>query len=994
MLRQRADLGAVRNPPLNWAVPARIHHAVACPDETELTAFLGGTLAAARRSEIEQHFDACADCRQLAYVLATDGKGARATTGGGGDAPGAGTRVGRFEIVAPIAEGAMGIICRAHDTTLRRDVAIKLLRGVSADGHARMLREAQGLARLDHPNVVGVYETGMFGDEVFIAMELIDGVSLDRWLAVQPRSWRQIAAVLSDAGRGLAAAHAAGLVHRDFKPANIMIGSDRRVKVVDFGLARAVAEALPRPSEAMDVATRLTATGMLVGTPAYCAPEQLAGYEVDTASDVFSFCVTFCEAVFGTRPYVGATADELLARMGDPRGPNLPRTPHVPVRLRAALRRGLAFDPAQRPAIGELLAALDPRPRRRAVIAAVALAGALASAVPIAIAARSSGAEPCTTARSELAPVWNAQRRARIRDALLATQLPFAAATWQQVERALDGYAESWVTTHTDACRATAVHHTQSTELLDRRMACLANRRADLDATVALLADIDRNSAREALRITASIPSLAACSDATGLLALSPPPAETPDLALLRQEIARASAMRAAGSFEASVAVASEAVERAERIGYKPLLAEALFTRGLSQNKLEQRAPSRDSYERAIWAAAASGYTALEASALAELALLLRDESPDGRVAIGHASHAVALLDRTSHDPLLEAKVHYALARAIASSDQAQAEREYTVGRQALAEAEKVDPNAARLLRIDYEIIRARLDSRPDEAVARLKALLAEAERWWGPDHINNAVILWELADNANLADHNDEAQGYARRVAQLLAPYPGHDVLLRRLQADLEEDPEKRLPLYESLARDAETFFGKTSPQVAITLHEIGDTLLELGRAQEALSYIDRSIAMFESSYGTRYQFLVQAHSTRAQVLQQLGKLEQAIAAAERANDLARRNHLSPVFSVYADLMLGEMYFRTGRYEATLTAIAAVREHLDLLPPLNEAEMLELDFVEAACNYKLGREPITRTRTIHERYQHAPGHDGPSVADQREWLAAEAKRR
>jgi serine/threonine protein kinase len=213
---------------------------VECPDEGELVGFLGRGVTHERRREIEGHFDGCGDCRELAFVLATN----RQVPGTADDAISPGPHIGRFVVEELIAEGAMGMIYRAHDASLRRDVALKLLRIVSrgpaeaGEAHARMLREAQGLARLEHPNVVTVYETGLHGDEVFIAMELIDGVSLDRWLASQRRSWRQIAFVLEQAGRGLAAAHAAGLVHRDFKPENVLCGDDGRVRVTDFGLAR------------------------------------------------------------------------------------------------------------------------------------------------------------------------------------------------------------------------------------------------------------------------------------------------------------------------------------------------------------------------------------------------------------------------------------------------------------------------------------------------------------------------------------------------------------------------------------------------------------------------------------------------------------------------------------------------------------------------------------------------------------------------------------
>ena len=964
-----------------------------CPDEAELLGFVSQHVSAERRRDIEGHFDQCADCRELVFALATQSEGA----GENGAALGTGASLGRFVIEEKIAEGAMGMIYRAHDPTLRRDVALKLLRvgGAARDeAHARMLREAQGLAQLEHENVVTVYETGVHAGEVFIAMELIAGVSLDRWLRAQRRGWREIASVLAHAGRGLAAAHAVGLVHRDFKPANIMIGNDRRVKVVDFGLARAIAEAMPRDGAQFAATSALTATGTLVGTPAYCAPEQLAGYEVDTASDVFAFCVTCCEAFFGRRPYEAATASDLLARMGDPRGPTLPRTPRLPARLRALLRRGLAFDPKERPALPELIAALGDHSARRRIVLAAAATLAIAAPLTVLAATSARGEEPCTRSRDELASIWNAERRTQIRSALLATQLPFAATTWPYVERALDRYAERWVATHADACRATAIRRTQSPELLDRRMTCLASRRASLDATISALGQTDRSSAREALRVVDSIPSIAACNDATSLLALAPEPsgaAATAELARLRQLLARSSALKAAGKYQPAFDVAREAVTLAERLDYKPLYAEALFARGTAEAQLKRLDHARASYEAASWAAAASGHTRIEAQALAELALLLRDQSPDGRVALTHASHALALVERTSGDPLLEAKMRLAKARAIYTIDHDAGLREYALGRARLDEAAKLDPEATRLLRIDFEILHAEASDRPDQALPRLTALLAETEKWFGPEHPTNAVILWEMAESAAMLDRHDEAHGYAKRVARLLAPYPDHDVLLRRFEADLEPDPVKRRPLFEALIADLERFYGPTSPQVGISLLELADTLLELEQPQEALPHIDRAIEIWRGAYGSRFQLFVHAYATRSQILYALGDVDRAVESAEKSIEAAQRTTVSPGLTLFARLMLAEQYFRTGRYAETLPQVAYVREHAALLPGgLEEFGALELEFVEAACQWKVEHDPaaLRRARDVHARYRVHPQADRPSIKDQAAWLA------
>ena len=262
------------------------------------------------------------------------------------------------------------MVYAARDSRLDRTVALKILHGGTARDHVtRLRREAQALARLNHPNVVEVLDTGTFEDCLFIAMEFVDGVTLREWLT-QPRGYREVLPILMQAGRGLAAAHGAGLVHRDFKPDNVMIDDDLRVRVMDFGLARA-AEAndtqTPSPQHyALDV--DLTRTGALSGTPAYCSPEQFSQTELGPASDQFGYCVVAFEALYGVRPFEGATVFAIGANVcaGEIRA--VPADADVPAPLVAILRRGLAPDPNDRfPGMDALLAELESfRPRRRA----------------------------------------------------------------------------------------------------------------------------------------------------------------------------------------------------------------------------------------------------------------------------------------------------------------------------------------------------------------------------------------------------------------------------------------------------------------------------------------------------------------------------------------------------------------------------------------------------------------------------------------------------
>ncbi|MGN6104492.1 MAG: protein kinase domain-containing protein [Kofleriaceae bacterium] len=982
---------------------------MACPDEAELSGFLRRDLAATRSSELEAHFDRCADCRQLVFALAIDGSqpsaAPSAPTDTGDDALAEGARLGRFQITGPLARGAMGVIYRAHDPTLRRDVALKLLHveqhtALAADAQTRMLREAQGLARLEHPNVVTVFDAGLHGDQVFIAMELIEGATLERWLAERPRPWRQIAAVLERAGRGLAAAHAAGLVHRDVKPANVMIAGDGRVKVVDFGLVRGIAAHDPsHGAPALDGAAldlQLTLTGALVGTPAYCAPEQLSGGEVDPRSDLFSFCVTLCEAIHGRRPYVADSALGLLRRMRDPRGPDLPGEPRLPRRLRALIRRGLAFDRAERLPLDALLDALAAEPaRRRSQLALGAAAGVAAAAVGATLAITSPD-DPCTGARDELAAIWNPTRRTAVHNAILRTGVPYAADTWDRVERTLDGYADRWAAMHLDTCRATAVHRTQSPELLDRRMACLAERRTELDAAIGSLGAIDATSIREALRIASGIPSLAACADAKSLLAVEPLPVELParvPLEVVRVELAQASALHRAGAYARALALARHAATTAQGLGYRPLEAEALHLRGTVESAMNE-GNARESFERAVWAAAASGHARLEARALADLAVAVHGRSADGGIARAHAQHALAIAERTGKDPMLEAAVHYASAHVLAGTDFPGVQRHVEQGLRRLDEAGAVDPTGAAMLRIELERMLATAEQFAGSGPARLRAALAHAEQVYGANHPALAELLGLLASSAIDAGQLDEARGYADRVTRLLAGYPGHDATRLHLDAMLERDAAKRLPILERWLASTEARHGRDSPQVAEVLDELASALLEVGRERDAAPQIDRSVAIWQHTYGGRHESMIVALTTQAQVYMALGELETAVAAAERAMEIAEHADLRSIAQTLAGMLLADAYFQQQRYARSLELFERYTGLVRLLLG-DDPNIAIIEFMIAACHWELGRDRpamLRRARELHRTFrahQTTPDRSARASLDVMEsWLA------
>ncbi len=367
-----------------------------CPDADVIVQYATGVLTQVDRGALEQHLDGCVDCRELLRE-ANAGMQATAADGEVAGMPGAalqrGAPVGRYMVLSLLGEGGLGRVYLAYDPELDRKLAIKLLRDRSVDAEglaARLTREGQAMARLSHPNVVPVFDFGLCEFGPYIAMAVVEGGTLRTWLSARTRSWQEVRDAFVEAGAGLAAAHRVGLVHRDFKPGNVLVDAEGRMMVTDFGLARtseqhdgdeAEASFARSPRQPLLDAT-LTRTGTVMGTPAYVAPEQLRGRTVDARADQFSFCVSLYEALYGIRPFVADDAHAYLAAIarGETRSPRTRRD--VPAALRRAVLRGLAEDPAARhPDMAALLRAMtwDRRARRRHLaiaLGAVVLASA------------------------------------------------------------------------------------------------------------------------------------------------------------------------------------------------------------------------------------------------------------------------------------------------------------------------------------------------------------------------------------------------------------------------------------------------------------------------------------------------------------------------------------------------------------------------------------------------------------------------------------------
>lgn len=514
-----------------------------------------------------------------------------------------GQRVGRYFLLEPLGRGGMGVVYLGYDPELHRRVAVKVLHqreGGSIVNPRRLLREAQALAQVSHPNLVQVYDVGTVDGRVFMAMEVVPGRSLSKWFQDRP-PWRAVLEVMVAAGRGLVAAHEAGIIHRDFKPGNVILGDDGSVRVLDFGLARVGAEVegdstrsnsasldLP-PEVASELASELSdeddeplTRGTVVGTPAYMAPEQHVGEVATVLSDQYGFCVALYEGLYGHRPFPRVPIPKLarLKRQGRLREP--PADVRVPGWLRRVVLKGMAADPAERFASMEaLLERLEVTPpatklRRVGAVAIVGVVGVTAWA-----AGRSeAGVSPCDEPEAALADVWSTARADRIEAAFEGTGMGHAGDTWRNLRPILEEYAAAWVAMRGEACRATHVEGRQSGALLDLRMACLDRRRFELDAVLALYEAPDRAFVLRAADGVGALQPLSRCADAEALTVAIAPPDSAQDRKTVEEAqrwLAEAEALEVAGQHAAAERRARAALAEGERIGYRPLVAEATY---------------------------------------------------------------------------------------------------------------------------------------------------------------------------------------------------------------------------------------------------------------------------------------------------------------------------------------------------------------------------------------------------------------------------------
>ncbi len=864
----------------------------------------------------------------------------------------------RYTVLGELGSGGMGVVYSAYDPDLDRRIALKILHhpvrpagatatltvGGSDAQRSRLLREAQGLARLDHRNVVKIHDIGAHQDHFFLAMELVEGQTLRTWLE-EPRSWREVVDVMCDAGLGLAAVHEAGLVHRDVKPENIVIRHDGRVVVMDFGLARALEQtpAEPNPTGAGSntvLASPLTRAGQVIGTPAYIAPERFGGTD-DARADQFAFCVTLYEALHGLRPFAGDTIGELTraASNGDIQPP--PPGCTVPSWVQRIVVRGLAPDPADRfPSMTDLLARLgrDRRPRWRVVLAGAAVAAALVAVAGVVVQQHRAREQLCAGADTRLGEIWNAARQKTIEASFLATGAAYAPSAWRATQAAVDAYAAQWRGMYHDACAATHFRGVQSHELLDVRMACLERGRRELDTALQMLESADAELVSGAVKAVYGLRRIAACGELEKLTRRSSrEPASRVRAEAAQRSLAEARALYDAGKLRASLSLAEAAADEAAAAGDPTTRAEALVLAGGLHRRFADSARAERILLEAVVAAEGAADEQLRGKAYGQLHRMLvvtPTRSEEGARWGRLADATVEIAGPNTELAAYLANLHGVVAWSRADYDGALRHFEETVEvRRALFGGEHPLVGVALSNVALIERTRGNLDA----ALSRYLPAVEIVERAYGPEHPDVALTLNSLG-LAWLDDGRaDEALASLERALAIFRKAHGEShpdvaqsttnvaMALRALGRTDEALATSEVGL--ALSRDIN---GDRHPETARAQVELGLTQVAAGRDAEAMVTLRRALAATEAVHGPRAHQTAWALNAIGALLALRGESTAALRAFDQSIDRRRA-------AIGDDPMVGETHCEAaavlhalGRADAARARYAQARRVLE----------------------------------------------------------------
>ncbi|HSD86096.1 MAG TPA: protein kinase, partial [Kofleriaceae bacterium] len=856
-----------------------------CSMESQVVGFAGD--GAFRMTAVEEHIDQCNGCRALLAGLVR----AEPT-----DAWYAGQRLGRYVLVEPIGHGGMGAVWRAEDVELERAVALKRLH---AGGRDRLFREARTLAQLQHPNVVAIYEVVDDPQAPFLAMELVDGLTLRAWLR-EPRTWREIVAMLAQAGRGLAAAHARGLVHRDFKPDNVLVDRDSvaepRARVADFGLASIHDGIDTTLATIADVTCeRARFTHSIAGTPAYMAPELVEGAMPDTRTDVYAFAVTLFEALHGRHPFAGDNVRMMWLEMAAGRIRDGGK--RIPAWLERCVRKGLAVDPAERwPDIASFVTALERRPRRRAAVAAVSFA-ACALAATAAWSAAPTTSDDCSAGSNLVNETWNPITRS-----VVVTKLAMGALDRMPVSsttKIIDHWVKSWQFGRRTACSAG--------ERRPARIACLDR---EVDELRSLL-----DAWSTGIGIERSVPAAAA---------LPPPNAcdSAADSPLIAQHIVlriiEAKTLWREGRAAEAMPRIPALIRDAELIGHHDTLSQALLISSYIEHETGDDPAASLHARRAAAEASQSGDHAVLYSSLIQEAYQRIDEGSPAD-ALGLCDAAEALAARGVPEPQ---KVHMARGGALTRLGRMQdAIAEYDKAIASLQPEAPLDPTAQIGLGVAFAARgNAYLLSRnPERALVDQQQALALQEASYGPQHPEVARTLYDIAQSLQDLNRLEETSTDLDRARAIFVasygeqhPEVGQVDVARATNAKRRGNLDEARTMFEQARRELAPVLRPDHLLFSVIENQLGAIETLAGRCEQAIPHFEKGYAMLVANESGGEQ-LAKTDLALAQCLLEVGNHVDAKTHAQDALDHLSRAGLGDSYRAMPWMVLALVADRRG---------------------------------------------------------------------------------
>jgi eukaryotic-like serine/threonine-protein kinase len=862
----------------------------------------------------------------------------------GEDAP---ARLGRFEIGRLLGEGSFGSVFEAYDPKLDRTVAIKVLhRGAVANDaqDERLVHEARIVAALNHPNIVAVYTAGRHEGRAYVVMERISGGSLADWAATRARSVAEIVEVFQQVAAGLAAAHRAGVMHRDVKLSNIMVGTDGRVCVTDFGLASA--SSLTSQS-ALDVATgRVQMSRRVVGTPAYMAPEVLAGQAPDARCDQFAFCVALFVTVFAATPF----GDELPAQ-ALLRGARLikPASPRVPARLWHVLVRGLSRDPQERFASMDAVRSAFA-PRRRTPFGVLALGSLSCVAAVLAMGA----SEPASCDQRVQALVGHSWSDAR-RESAASVLPPNAIAS-------VDAYMASWADAAVRHCEA---DRSRANARSDRVSLCLEER----SSTIAALADEwargDEHVHIHATRAIATLDPIETCA-VRSRVARSTSSAHDAEARAIRQALSVADARMRTGRANEAMDALHGLEDRARTLGRSDLEVVAGMYLGRVLEALGRYEDAAAVLQDAFFKAEGIGEDALAAQIAVRLIVVLGTRSMQPQEALHWSRTARAALTRLEPP---DERLHLAWLRMSAmtlfvAGRYAEArpllEEAVAHGLEHLGEDDVMVAGA----RANLGLLLLRLDE-PAEALAHFEPALQTMTHIHGPVHPDVADMLLNrgaahLDTNAIDAAIADQTSALEQHVELSGPSHPSvaavhHDLGNALMDAKRYEEAVEHLRLAEAIWSRV---LGPDHPDVAMAAGSLGRGLAELGEYDRANEQLDRAIMIYERAHGREHPILIYPLLGAASVSIARDDYDRAARLARRALELTEAT-LESDHSVwtFAESILGEALLRRGDVEAALPRLERALVQVERTDPSNTVRRARLQYLTGRAQLEAGRD-------------------------------------